>query len=66
LAAATRWSCTRWRDGADPANAVGLDDSYGAADRGDLMFGFLVNGERRLPDATAQTLLAGVDDGLTL
>jgi hypothetical protein len=30
-------------------HALGLDDSYAAADRGDLMFGFLVTGARRPP-----------------
>jgi hypothetical protein len=32
-------------------HALGLDDSYAAADRDDLMFGTLVTGERRLPGA---------------
>jgi Bacterial Ig domain len=45
-------------------HALGLDDTYAAADRGDLMFGLLVTGERRLPDAAA--LLSGTGDGSEL
>ena len=41
-------------------HALGLDDSYAAADRGDLMFGALVTGERRLP-GSADVVRAGFD-----
>jgi hypothetical protein len=32
-------------------HALGLDDTYAAADRADLMYGLLITGERRLPGA---------------
>jgi hypothetical protein len=41
---------------------LGLDDTYNAGDRDDLMFGFLTTGERRLPDST-EVAQANADAG---